>query len=155
MHNHKLPSKSPLHLLRPPIHLHFALIHILINPLHPLANPNILPLALLEHLEHQIATDGRVVSVAKVLVHALLERLDALADFLGVVRVDELLEHGARVRGALRDSLGRAASGGEEGFGGLDEFLGSVSMCEVDIVAGCFRVLTRSLPSGRRMTAST
>jgi hypothetical protein len=93
-----LPSKSPLHLLRPPIHLHLTLIHILINPLHPLANPNILPLALLEHLEHQIATDGRVIGVAKVLVHALLERLDALADFLGVVRVDQLLENGARVR---------------------------------------------------------
>ena len=132
-----LPPKSPLHLLRPPIHLHLALIHILIDPLHPLANSNILHLALLQHLEDQIAADARVVSVAKVLVHALLERLDALAHLLGVVRVDELLEHGARVRGALRDGLGRAAAGREEGFRGLDEFLRCVSVGKVDIVAGC------------------
>jgi hypothetical protein len=80
-------------------------------------------LTFFQDFEHEVAADGRVVSVAKVLVDALLEGFDAFADFLGVVGVYEFFEHGARVRGALGNGLGAGAGLTEEGFGGFDEFL--------------------------------
>jgi hypothetical protein len=80
-------------------------------------------LAFLEHFEDEVAADGRVVSVTKVLVDALLEGFDAFADFLGVVGVYEFFEDGARVRGALGNGLGAGAGLAKEGFGGFNKFL--------------------------------
>jgi hypothetical protein len=54
----------------------------------------VLLLALLEHLEDEIATNGRIVSVAKMLIDTLLESFDAFADFLGVVDMDQFLKDG-------------------------------------------------------------
>jgi hypothetical protein len=118
-----LPPKRRRDLIRPPVHLDLTLVHVLVDPDGALADVNVLALALLEHLEDEVAADARVVGVAKVLVDALLERFRALAQFLGVVRVHELLEDGARVRRALRDGLRACAGLREERFGGFDEFL--------------------------------
>jgi hypothetical protein len=49
-------------------------------------------LALFEYLEDEIATNSRIVSVAKMLVDTLLESFDAFADFLGVVGMDQFLK---------------------------------------------------------------
>jgi hypothetical protein len=92
-----LSPESTSNLVRPPINLHLSTIYILIDPDHAVVHIVVLLLALPKHLEDEVAADGRVVGVAKVLVHALLEGFDALAQFLGVVGVDELLEDGARV----------------------------------------------------------
>jgi hypothetical protein len=118
-----LPPESSRHLVRPPVHLHLTRVHILINPHTPLIHIAIPPLALLEHLENKITADAGIISVAKVLVDAFLERLDALADLLCVVRVDQLLEDGARVRRALGNGQGAGAALGQERFSRFDEFL--------------------------------
>lgn len=55
----------------------------------------VLLLALFEHLKDKVTADGGVVGVAKVLVHALLEGFNALAQFFGVMTVDKLFEDGA------------------------------------------------------------
>jgi hypothetical protein len=49
-------------------------------------------LALFEYLEDEIATNSRIVSVAKMLIDTLLESFDAFADFLGVVGMDQFLK---------------------------------------------------------------
>ncbi len=66
----------------------------------------VLVLAFLEHLEDQAAAQVGVVGVAEVLVHALLERVDAAPQLLGVVGGQELFEDGACVRGAGRECRG-------------------------------------------------
>ncbi len=93
-----LPPERSIDLVAPPVHLDFSAIHILINRRHPLRNRQVLLLALLQHLEHQILADRRVVGIAKMLVHALLERFDALPDFLGIIRVCQFLKRRTRVR---------------------------------------------------------
>ncbi len=60
----------------------------------------VLVLAFLEHLEHEAAAQVGIVGVAEVLVHALLERVDAAPQLFGVVGGEQFLEDGARVRGA-------------------------------------------------------
>lgn len=80
-----LPPESAGHLIRPPINLHLPTIYILIDPDRAVIYVVVFLLAFLEDLEHEVATDGRVVCVAKVLVDALLESFYALADFFGVV----------------------------------------------------------------------
>jgi hypothetical protein len=84
-------------LVSTPVHLHIPTIYILINSYRAVVYIVVFLLALLEHLEDQVTADGGVVSIAKVLVHALLEGLDAFAKFFGIVCVYEFLEHGARV----------------------------------------------------------
>jgi hypothetical protein len=76
-----LSPKSTSNLVRPPINLHLATIYILIDPDHSVVDVVVLLLALPKHLEDEIAADGRVVGVAKVLVDALLEGFDALTQF--------------------------------------------------------------------------
>lgn len=88
-------SERALYLVCTPVNFNFALVHILVDPLHSFSDSNILPLAFLEHLEYQVATDTRVIGVTKMLVDALLERFDAFASFLRVMRVQKLLEHRA------------------------------------------------------------
>lgn len=82
-----LSPKRSLDLLDPPINLHLSTIDILINRRHPLHNTLVIPLTLLEDLEHQIFTNIGIIRVAKVLVNALLEGLDTFAEFLGVMRM--------------------------------------------------------------------
>jgi hypothetical protein len=62
-----------VNLLASPINFHLATIYILIDRHHALRHVHVRLLALLEHLEYEIATDGRVVCVTKVLVNPLLE----------------------------------------------------------------------------------
>jgi hypothetical protein len=64
----------------------------LIDPRRAIVDIVVLLLALLEYLEDEIATDGRIVSVAKMLVDTLLESFDAFADFLGVVGMNQFLK---------------------------------------------------------------
>jgi hypothetical protein len=90
-----LSPKRTGNLIRPPINLYLSSIYILIDSDHTVVYIVILILALLEHLEDKIATDGRIVCVAKVLVDALLEGFDTLAELFGVVCVGEFLEDGA------------------------------------------------------------
>lgn len=94
-HRSESSSERALHLVCAPVNLDLALVHILVDPLHSLPNSSVLPLAFFQHLEHQIATDARVIGVAKVLVDALLERFNAFADFFRIMRVHELLEYRA------------------------------------------------------------
>jgi hypothetical protein len=63
------------------------------------------------------------------LIDAFLERLDAAAQLLAIVRGDEFLEEGTGVRGARGKAGGWGArgEGGKEGFGGFEEFLFEVS----------------------------
>ena len=88
----KLPPECTLHLIVPPINFNLTLIHVLVNPLYPLTNTRVLSLALLQHFEHQITADTRIIGVAKMLVDTLLERFNALAQLFGVVRMHQLLE---------------------------------------------------------------
>ena len=118
-----LPPKPRLHLSNPPPNLHLPTIHILIHHLEPFREASILRLALAQHLPDQIATNTWIIRVAKVLVDALLERLDALAEFLAVVRVCEFLEDRAGVAGALGDGGWCGGGLGEDGFCGFEEFL--------------------------------
>jgi hypothetical protein len=90
-----LSPKRTGNLIRPPVNLHLSSIYILIDSDHTVVYIVILLLALFEHLEDKIATDGRIVCVAKVLVDALFEGFDALAEFFGVVCVGEFIEDGA------------------------------------------------------------
>jgi hypothetical protein len=92
-----LSPESSVDFLVAPVNLHFSTIYILIDRNHPLADLHIRLLALLEHLEYQVTTNRWIVCVAKVLVDPLLEGFDSFAQLLGVVRMDELLEDGARV----------------------------------------------------------
>jgi len=96
-----LSPKSTCNLIGAPINLHLPAIYILIDPDYAVVHVVVLLLARPEHLEHEVAADGRVVGVAKVFVDALLEGFDAFAQFFGVVGVNELFEDGAGVGGAL------------------------------------------------------
>lgn len=141
-----------VNLLAAPINFHLATIYILVDRHHPLRYIHVCLLAFLEHLEHEIATNRWIVCVTKVLVHSLLERLDAFSQLLGIVRVHQLLEYRARVRRALRNGLSARAWLAKKCFGGFDKFLGIVRLTPQLSVA-C--TLTKSLPNGRRITAST
>jgi hypothetical protein len=57
------------------------------------------------------------------------------------------------MRRALGDRLSAGAGLSEEGLGGFDKFLQSVSFLQ-KAYESCLKP-TRSLPSGRRITAST
>jgi len=87
-----LPPESAGDLVCAPINLHLSTIYILIDSDCAVVHVVVLLFALPEYLEDEIATDGRIVCVAKVLVDALLEGFDALAELFGVVGVYELLE---------------------------------------------------------------
>lgn len=55
----------------------------------------VLLFAFLEHLEDEVAANGRVICITEMLVDALFQSLDTLAQFFGVMPVDKLLEYGA------------------------------------------------------------
>lgn len=87
-----LPSEGRGDLVCSPINLNLSSIYILIDSDHAVVDIIVLLFTLLEDLEYKVAADGRIVGVAKVLVNALLEGLDTLAKFFGIVRMHELLE---------------------------------------------------------------
>jgi hypothetical protein len=66
-------------LVSSPINLDFSSIYILIDSNHAVVDIIVLLFTLLEDLEYEIAADGRIVCVAKVLVNALLEGFNTLA----------------------------------------------------------------------------
>jgi len=80
-----LSPERCINLLFAPINLNLATIYILIDRHHPFGYLYVRLLALLQHLEHQIPTDGRVIRIAKMLVNPLLQGLNALAQFFGIM----------------------------------------------------------------------
>jgi hypothetical protein len=74
-----LSFESGVDLLSTPINLHLTTIYILVDRRHPLRHLVVRLLAFFEDLEDQVATNCRVVGVAKVLIDALLEGFDAFA----------------------------------------------------------------------------
>lgn len=75
------PSKSSRNVVGIPIHLNLSRVHVLIDVDRTIVDIVVLLLALFEYLEYEVTADSQVVSVAKVLVNALFEGLNALADF--------------------------------------------------------------------------
>jgi hypothetical protein len=74
-----LSFESGVDLLSTPIDLHLTTIYILVDRRHPLRHLVVRLLTFFQDLEDQVATNRRVVGVAKVLIDALLEGFDALA----------------------------------------------------------------------------
>jgi hypothetical protein len=74
-----LSFESGVDLLSTPINLHLTTIYILVDRRHPLRHLVVRLLTFFQDLEDQVATNRRVVGVAKVLIDALLEGFDALA----------------------------------------------------------------------------
>jgi hypothetical protein len=83
-----LPSESTSNLIRSPVDLHLSSIYILIDSNNAIVNIIVFLLALLKNFENEVATNGRIVCVAKMLVNALLQSFDTLTKFLGIVGVN-------------------------------------------------------------------
>lgn len=64
----------------------------MVDPNGTIVDIVVLLFTLFEHLEDEIPADGLIVRVAKVLIHSLLEGLDAFSNFFSIVRMDKLLE---------------------------------------------------------------
>jgi hypothetical protein len=92
-----LSPESRGNLVCAPVNLDFSRIYILIDSDRALVNVVVFPFTLLENLEDEITTNGRIVRVTKMLVDTLLERFDAFTKFFGIVCIDKFLKNRARV----------------------------------------------------------
>jgi len=87
-----LLSESCTNIVRSPVGLYFPRVYVLVDPNGTIVDIVVLLFTLFEHLEDEIPADGLIVRVAKVLIHSLLEGLDAFSNFFSIVRMDKLLE---------------------------------------------------------------
>ena len=122
------PPKRGLHIRLRKFHHHLLLplyrrINLPNHPLRPVDRTLIRARRLLAHEIDEVPRERLLVRVAKVLLNALAQRLDAAPDLLAVVLRQQVARGFARVRRARGDGgwVGRVR--GHEGVGGVEEVL--------------------------------